>query len=75
MQKIQTVQEAVHAYVVARRNAYHPISTLEATSAIRILIPHAEHTDAAIGELVAAAAVKEGITVYFDARFSETKTN
>jgi hypothetical protein len=61
----KTVDEAVVGYVSSWKSDCRPLSTRDAVHAIRAAVPHAEHTDSELAELIAAAAVRAGHTIYF----------
>jgi hypothetical protein len=61
----QTVEQAVQSYISLHATQTWPVATNHAVTAIRNTLPDAEHTDAELAELVAAAAIRAGCPVFF----------
>jgi len=61
----QTVEQAVQSYIALHATQTWPIATDHAVKALRDTLPDAEHTDAELAELVAAAAIRAGCPVFF----------
>jgi hypothetical protein len=61
----QTVEQAVQSYISLHATKTWPMATDHAVRAIRGTLPDAEHTDAELADLVAAAAIRAGCPVFF----------
>ena len=61
----QTAEKVLQSYIALRATKTWPVATYQAVRAIRATLPDAEHTDAELAELVAAAAIRAGCPVFF----------
>jgi hypothetical protein len=67
----QSAWAAVEAYVLARAESSLPVSTKAAVQHLKEVVPHCEHTDDELVQLVAISAVRHGRGIAFDGPFGK----
>lgn len=66
---VDTPESAAELYAVSRAGSTYPLSVSRGVEALRMLPVASTFSDRQLGDLVAAAAVRHGISVNFDQRY------
>lgn len=66
MPSSRSIQDVVDQYIASRRSKLTPISTADATRAIKSVLPTSSVSDRELENLIALAAVHRGLALHFD---------